>query len=274
MAWRKHREFATRPRMCALDARTKMGVVLGYAAESHSYLVHVEGTVKPYRSIYRLPLSKRWSAERLQEVHVTVKDMHVPHGARVVPFEERKEEASEPTRHGRAPRKLELRQGDFDPSMGGHGWTEHCPKCTRAREYSWEQAANSQHSDACRTRIEVELAQTERGRARLAHSQQRSDMWLESSVAAGVEDARAEGEIQPASAADDAADAPPKFTPLPRDQAEEPSRPAPLLQPSRPDPPADPGGEGGSTFYRVTNHEELKSQEEFAAVVHDTGGAI
>ncbi len=95
--------------------------------------------------------------------------------------------------------------------MGGFGWTEHCPKCTKARDHGWKEAANSQHTAACRTRIEAELAETEQGRVRLAHPQQRSDRWLESSVAAGVEDASAEGEIQPA-AADDS---PPKFLPMP-----------------------------------------------------------
>ena len=94
--------------------------------------------------------------------------------------------------------------------MGGHGWTEHCSKCMKAKDHGWKQAANSPHSDACRIRIEGELAQTERGRARLANTQQRSERWLESSVAADVDHASAEGEIQPA-AADDS---PPKFLPM------------------------------------------------------------
>ena len=79
---------------------------MGYGTESHSYFVFVEGTVKPYRSICRLPLSRRWSAEKLHEVSVAVKDLHVSRGARVVPFEERGGVAAEPPQHTRAPRKL------------------------------------------------------------------------------------------------------------------------------------------------------------------------
>ena len=120
-----------------------MGVVLGYATGSHAYLVFVEGPLRAYRSIYRLPLSRRWNADRLQDVNVTLKDLHAPRGARVVPFEHRHGGVEERPRHGRAPRKLELRQGDFDPAMEGHGWTEHCPKCNHAKDHGWKQAANS-----------------------------------------------------------------------------------------------------------------------------------
>ena len=238
----------------ALDARTKVGVVLGYATETHAYMVFVDGTVRPYRSIYRLPLSRRWSAGKLQEVNVTVKDLHLARGARAVPFQERDGElGKEAPVHSRAPRKLELRQSDFDPARGGFGWTEHCSKCMRAKDYGWKQAANSQHSAACRARVEAELAQTEQGRIRLDHAQQRSDRWLESSVATGVQDASGEGEAAQI-AADDS---PPKFLPLPhqnnsqnrcenlpgsasahrQNQVENlpGSASAPLLQPSRPE---------------------------------------
>ena len=132
-----------------------------------------------------------------------------------MPFDERDGavEPSAPPRHKRAPRKLELRQGDFDPAMGGHGWTEHCPKCMKAKDHGWKDAANSQHSEACRARMEAELSKTERGRARIASTQQRSDRWLESSVAACVTDASAEGEIQAHPSASD--DSPPKFLHVP-----------------------------------------------------------
>ena len=99
-----------------LDARTKTGVVLGYGTQSHTYVVFVDGDVHPFRSIYRLSLQNRWSAEKLQEVNVTRKGQHLPRGARVVPFEARIGDMEYPI-DSRVPRRIELRQGDFDPDM-------------------------------------------------------------------------------------------------------------------------------------------------------------
>ncbi len=162
----------------ALDARSKYGVVLGYGRQRHSYIVFVEGAVKEYRSIHRIPLSKRWDVERLEEINVTPKDLQAGRGSRAVPFTDREPEAADrEQRRRREPRKLELRQADFDPAMGGFGWTEHCPKCTKARLYGWRVSANQQHSAGCRRRIEDLLAQTERGRERLAHTKERMDRW-------------------------------------------------------------------------------------------------
>ena len=56
------------------------------------------------------------SAEKLQEVMVILKDQHHPRGARVVPLVGRCVAPAQPVQ-GRAPRRLELRQGDFDPAM-------------------------------------------------------------------------------------------------------------------------------------------------------------
>ena len=72
-------------------------------------------------------------------------------------------------------RRVEFRQNDFDPAAGGHGWTEHCPKCDHARMYGWRSAIQMQHSDACRARTGLALGQTHRGRARLEHMKLRFD---------------------------------------------------------------------------------------------------
>jgi len=163
----------------ALDARSKYGLVLGYGRQRHSYVVYVDGAVKEYRSIHRLPLSQRWEAAQLEQVAVTPKDVHGGRGARAVPFSDREapsdEQQQQPRR--RAPRQLELRQADFDPAMGGFGWTEHCPKCTKAQRYGWKKSANQQHTQACRIRMENLLAQTARGRERLGHTKERLDQW-------------------------------------------------------------------------------------------------
>ena len=92
----------------------------------------------------------------------------------MVAFETRAGEMEYPI-NSRVPRRIELRQGDFDPDMGGLGWTEHCPKCTRARTHGWHKADKFKHNEACRRRVQAELAQTVRGRARLELTSQRRE---------------------------------------------------------------------------------------------------
>ena len=77
----------------------------------------------------------------MEDIDVTKKDLHVGRGAFAVPFVRRHREAVdaevERPLGRRAARRLELRQNDFDRAAGSHGWTEHCPKCDRARFYRW-----------------------------------------------------------------------------------------------------------------------------------------
>ena len=143
-----------------LEPRTTEGIVLGYGRQSHSYLVLADGDFKHVRSVSRMPLSKRLRVDKLQDIKFTVQDQHLKRGARAVPFVEREATKVDEQGYRRAPRRLELRQGDFDPAMGGHEWFEHCRKCTRAREYGWKDSVNIQHNDLCRTRIEGHLAET------------------------------------------------------------------------------------------------------------------
>ena len=126
----------------------------------------MNGDLKYVRAVARMPLSKRWGTDKFQDVGVSAQDQHLKRGAGAVPSTDRDMPQADEPGHRRAPRKLELRQADFDPSMGGHGWTEHCPKCARARLYGWKGSINIQHSEACRQRIEAELATTETGKAR------------------------------------------------------------------------------------------------------------
>jgi len=156
-----------------LEPRAVEGLMLGYGQQSHSYLVYVNGEFKHVRSVSRLPLSMSWRTDMLQDVKFTVQDQRTKRGAKAVPFVDREAAPADEQGYRRAPRRLELRQGDFDPAMGGHGWTEHCPKCARARLYGWKDSVNLQHNDACRARIENELMTTEKGKARVALSKSR-----------------------------------------------------------------------------------------------------
>ena len=161
----------------ALDARAVEGIMLGYSTVSHAYKVwlpHLQ-KVKTMRSISRLPLSQRWCADKVSVVNVCARDEHTSRGARAVPLTDREprlEDLAVPGK-SRTARRLELRQADFDPLMGGYGWTEHCPKCDHARMYGWRSASTAQHSVMCRARIEGELNNTARGRERLAHTKER-----------------------------------------------------------------------------------------------------
>jgi hypothetical protein len=123
----------------ALDPRAVEGLLIGYGTDSHSYIVYVNGDVNQYRSIYRMPLSRRWSAEKLERMHVSRQAAHDGRGARAVPFTQHEpaEAVEEPTRRRHA-RRLELRQGELDPDKEGFWWTEHCPKCDKARTCGWK----------------------------------------------------------------------------------------------------------------------------------------
>ena len=201
----------------ALGPRVKEGVCIGYGKQSHSYVVFSEGTVGLYRSMQRLPLSTRWSADKVQAVNVSVEDANARPGgfhARTVPLTDR-DPAEQPELEApksRMARRLELRQADFDPAMQGYGWSENCPKCDKARAYGWRASANQQHSESCRLRIEAELAKTAKGRARLENAKERLDHWAAKrgeEIIGQQEPVQPEGEMDVPRHDDD----PPKFLP-------------------------------------------------------------
>ena len=94
----------------------------------------------------------------------------------MVPFGDREPREPEPVAgHGRQARRLDLRQADFDPAMGGLGGTEHCPKCSKARLYGWKEAS-SILSSAGRGWM-GELSQIEKGRERIELIKVRHDRY-------------------------------------------------------------------------------------------------
>ena len=161
----------------SLDARAREGVVLGFGRTSHSYCVYLDGAIKYYRTVMRMPLSRRWTSEDLEKVDISKQQYHGGRGARAVPFTDREPDVEVKVAPKRAARRLELRQSDFDPSLGGYGWTEHCPKCSRARTHGWRESGNTQHSLACRVRVEAELEKTELGKMRLDRIKDRLDRY-------------------------------------------------------------------------------------------------
>ena len=119
----------------ASEPRAVDCLMLGYGDISHSYFVWLPHLhqVRPMRSITRLPLSQRLGAPALEAITATKMEQHGGRGARAVLFARRQRDADKPEAERplgrRAARRLELWQRDFDPAMGGHGWTENCPKC-------------------------------------------------------------------------------------------------------------------------------------------------
>ena len=163
-----------------MGPRVKEGVCVGYGRQSHSYVVFSQNNVGLYRSMQRMTLSTRWSADKVQAVNISVEDANARPGgfhARSVPFTDRETAEPPEVAKGRTARRLELRQADFDPAMQGYGWSENCPKCDKARAWGWRASANQQHSEACRRRLESELAKTAKGRARLENAKERLDTW-------------------------------------------------------------------------------------------------
>ena len=63
-----------------LEPRCVEGLVMGYGRQSHSYLVYVDGELKQARSVSRMPLSRRWRTDKLQDVKVAVQDQHLKRG--------------------------------------------------------------------------------------------------------------------------------------------------------------------------------------------------
>jgi hypothetical protein len=184
----------------ALDPGWKDGIVLGFGALSHSYWVFAGGEMKLYRSVHRRPLVDRWDTSLLQRVTVSRQDLHKAREVRALPFEPaevRPEEEGEQQGKRRAAKRVELRQRDFDPAMGGHGWSEHCITCERARHRGWKNRGTNGHSAACRHRLESRLSETEDGRRRLEAAKDRAVRFAEDAAAAT---ARAQGEPEGAGA--------------------------------------------------------------------------
>lgn len=129
------------------------------------------------RSISRLPLSQTLCTDKFSEVCVCARDEHASSGARVVPFSNRDAQPGDlgMNRKSTIARSLESRQAGFEPSMGGFGWMEHCPKCDHAFLHGWSaaNAMNAEHSSACRARLEGELANTAKGRERIGRTKDR-----------------------------------------------------------------------------------------------------
>ena len=74
-------------------------------------------------------------------------------------------------------KRVTLKRKDFDPEMGGHGWTADCPKCNGAQKCGWSTVQHRNHSFVCVKRIELELAKTQVWQSQLHAAKERIDQF-------------------------------------------------------------------------------------------------
>ena len=162
----------TRKEDGSLAARWLHGVVLGYSRSSHEYWVWYEKGPLLVRSIQRVPLNVRWNAEQLGAVASSRHDLHVAPAVqrRLVPDSDLGDLA-----HGRklVLKGMPLIKGDFIK----FGCTEHCPRCEDSEQRGWGSTSKA-HNDACRARMETELAKTTDGRRRLDLHAKQEARWV------------------------------------------------------------------------------------------------
>ena len=158
-----------------MSARWADAVLLGYSPSSNTYILSdSEDRIVTARSLSRLPMQNRWSADALAAIKATPWSERARHDPEVrfqdgnVPSETTAETAAPtPTRRFRI-NDADLRQ---------YGFTDGCPQCTHVQRYG-KAKAGLQHHNSCRQRILSEIAKTDAGKARLEAHQAREDRYL------------------------------------------------------------------------------------------------
>ena len=161
-----------------LDHRWQYGYVLGYRTVSHDYdvLDEATNTIVVARSIQRVPPSDRWRAECLERLTATPQAHHAEPQTPEVVFAPGAAGEQPTTRAARAVQRIKLQKRDFDPSVGGAGYTRGCLRCDSAIKLGWGHTS-ANHSKACVQRMEGELSKTPEGRRRLEAAKERIDAW-------------------------------------------------------------------------------------------------
>ncbi len=116
-----------------LQKQWMFGYVVGFSRVSNDYIILDEERCRivTAKSVQRIAPEDRWKSETLERMAATPQSLAAPSAPEVVfgpsePAEQPEE------RRGRAPRRVDHRNADFDPATGGHGYTVGCPKCDHA----------------------------------------------------------------------------------------------------------------------------------------------
>jgi len=165
-----------------LAPRWRLGVFLGYARESNSYLVNDAGETRTSRALMRRPEQLRWNAELIEGIKSTpwswnTRGVEAP-GVRFRDIEDGVEEF--PSRSVRIPRRFKITKSDLDnPAIG---YTTGCAQCDHILAYG-RARPGSQHNDRCRARVMAELSKSPEGQRRLQDCEDRINRALSEHVA-------------------------------------------------------------------------------------------
>ena len=182
----RHREFTTRllafgeacsfknrmlePVSSTGGRRFHKGVFIGIDRRTGQYMVYSDGQVKLSRTVMRLPDDNKFDKDILAGIAVTPWSLHETRKPEVIcrPKEAATEQQQFADKVYNA-RNVYLQASDFE----NFGLTRGCMKCDHKLKYgTW---GSSPHSQACRRRIEAELAKTPSGMARLRTASTRLD---------------------------------------------------------------------------------------------------
>ena len=157
-----------------MAARWADAVILGYSRTSNTYILCTSEGIVNARSLNRLPMQNRWSADVLSQIKATPwseRERHAPEvqfqDAAAAPEADSATAAPAPTRRFRI----------NDADLRKHGFTDGCPQCAHVQRYG-KAKQGVQHHERCRTRILGEIEQTDEGKLRLEAHRSREDRYL------------------------------------------------------------------------------------------------
>ena len=163
------------------DKRWATGLWLGIDLRTGQYIFWDPKllTVQYARTLLRLPDVEKWDREKASSMSKTPWSLHedappeVRFPEREVPEGEVRPDALPQTR------RVYIYQKDLDE----YGYTTGCPKCEGIlRGASGYQSSTLTHSERCRNRIMLKLAETPEGRLRLGAAAAQADTFLEETL--------------------------------------------------------------------------------------------
>ena len=193
------------------------GVFLGIDRRTGQYIVNADDGIKHARTIIRIPDSEKWKTSACEKVRVTPYKLHEPRPHEIV-FKDPARLPGIPPPDQPVVRRVYLKPSDFaNPLIG---YTRGCARCDFDRAYG-PGRCKTNHSEACRTRVEAELAKTPEGQARIAAAKARFDRaaWQAGGGVANEGIAESQGErggMPVVVPSNDDDDVPVSFLPLPR----------------------------------------------------------
>ena len=138
--------------------RFHTGIFVGIDQRTGQYMLYSDDSIKLARTVVRVPNVEKWNRESLSAVKATPLSLRVPKDMEVV-FKDKVDIEVAPEQAPSIARQIYLYPTDFI-GPNGFGLSRGCPKCDHYLKHNrW---GKSNHSAACRDRIQTELAGTDR----------------------------------------------------------------------------------------------------------------